>query len=298
MVLSPYESFARSEGIGTLRFVFFLSSSALREWNSICSLFLRFTKSFMRKCLFCENPANSREHVWPEWILKRLNVTEPLHQKMGNDALQLLPNARQKVKAVCKTCNNGWMHALENTTIPIIGNLMHDVALSLDGLQQYKIATWAVKMAMVGDFIARSHRPLFFNQAEREQLRVATNLPARTSVWLARHSFPDHIGFWGTNSWTLDKTVEAFITTILVGHLAIQAVTLQCTEKWNNTELSVNAAPGPRPWPEMLTDIWPTKVSAQWPPEFSFKDKGEFSLLAFVRRYSYGENLLENPTPV
>src|SRR5256885_5635107 len=103
---------------------------------------------------------------------------------MGNETEVLLPNPEQKVKAVCGTCNNGWMHDLEQTNIPLIGNLMQDVAFSLNGLQQYHVAAWAVKMSMIGDFLARSHRPLFFQQAEREQLRVATNLPVRTSVWL------------------------------------------------------------------------------------------------------------------
>src|SRR5882762_6997113 len=148
----------------------------------------------MRKCLFCDNSANSREHVWPIWILKRLKVREPIQFKMGKDAAQLLPNPEHKIKAVCEACNNGWMHDLEQSNIPLIGSLMHDVGLSLDGLQQYQIATWAVKMSIVGDFLARRHRPLFFDQAEREQLRVATNLPMRTTVWLARYRFPDHIG--------------------------------------------------------------------------------------------------------
>ena len=247
----------------------------------------------MRKCLFCDKVADSREHMWPDWILKRLNVRELIRQKMGNDAEQLLPNPAQKVKAVCGKCNNGWMHELEQTNIPLIGNLMQDVALSLNGLQQYHIATWAVKMSMIGDFLARSHRPLFFDQVEREQLHIATNLPERTNVWLGRYSFPDHIGFWGTNSWSTDKTVHAFITTVLVGHLVVQAVTLQCTDTWDGTEVKVNAAPGPRPWPQMLTDIWPTKVSALWPPNFSFKNNGDFSVSGLVRRYSYGENILD-----
>lgn len=247
----------------------------------------------MRQCLFCDSPANSREHVWPEWVLNRLNVQDVIRHKMGNDPERLLPNPEQKVRAVCKPCNEGWMSNLEQKNIPLIGNMMQDIALPLNGLHQYHIATWAVKMSMIGDFLARSHRPMFFNQAERVQLRVATDLPERTTVWIGRHNFPDHIGFWGTNSWSLDKTVHAFITTVLVGHLVVQAVTLQCTGKWDGTEMTVNSVAGPRPWPEMLTDIWPNKVSAQWPPQFSFGNEGQFSLLRLVRRYSYGENVLE-----
>jgi hypothetical protein len=246
----------------------------------------------MRKCLFCENAVNSREHVWPDWILNRLSLKKPLHQKLGSGPEVLLPNPEQKTRAVCETCNNGWMHKLEEANIPLIGNLMQDVAFSLSGSQQYQVATWAVKMSMIGDFLARSHRPFFYDQAEREQLRFATTLPAHTSVWVARYAFPDHIGFWGTDAWNLDKTVHAFITTVLVGHLAVQAVTLQCPTEWDQTKLEVNPKPGPRPWTQMITDIWPAKNSAQWPPAFSFKNDGEFSLFALIRRYSYGENLL------
>lgn len=225
--------------------------------------------------------------------MQRLKVQQPIRQQMGNDPLVLLANPQKKVKAVCKPCNNGWMSDLEESNIPLIGNLMQDVALTLDGSQQYKIVTWAVKMSMIGDFLARSHRPLFFAQAEREQLRVATNLPPRTYVWLGRHTFPDHIGFWGTNCWSHDKSVNAFVTTVLFNYLVVQVINLQCTEQWDATpDLTVNPASGPRPWPQMLTEIWPTTVSAQWPPAFSFKNDGEFSIFGLVRRYSYGEDIL------
>jgi len=217
---------------------------------------------------------------------------------MGNDPAQLLPNPEQKTKAVCKTCNHGWMGALEASNIPLIGNLMQDVAFSMNGFQQYQIATWAVKMSTIGDFVARGQRPLFFHQAEREQLRVATNLPMRTGVWLARFGLPDHIGFWGTNSWSIDRTVHAFITTVLVGYLALQVVSLQCSPKWDGKHVEVKPELGPGPWPQLLTDIWPTKVSAQWPPARSFKNDGKFSLLKLVRRYSYGENVLDMPPQI
>jgi hypothetical protein len=184
------------------------------------------------------------------------------------------------------------MHDLEQLNIPLIGNLMQDVALSLNGLQQYRLTTWAVKMAMVGDFLARSHRPLFFGQAEREQLRVATDIPMRTTVWIARYLFPGHIGFWGTNSWSIDKSVHAFITTVLVGHLALQVVNVQDSPQLHGMEMTVTPANGPRPWPQLLTAIWPNKVSAQWPPQFSFGNDGPYSIAKLVRRYSYGKSVI------
>lgn len=235
--------------------------------------------------------ANSREHVWPDWILKRLNIRDPIRQKMGKDAEQLLPNPEKKVRAVCTQCNNGWMHSLEQSNIPLIGNLMQDMAFSLNGLQQYQIAAWAVKMSMIGDFLARGQRPLFFDQAEREQLRVATNLPMRTHVWLGRFSLPDHIGFWGVNSWSLDRTTHAYITTVLVGHLALQVVTLQCSPELDGRDVMVDAQSGPHPWPQMLINIWPTTVSAKWPPRVSFQNDEKLSVYHLARRYSYGQDI-------
>jgi len=100
------------------------------------------------------------------------------------------------------------MSALQTANIPLMGNLIQDIALSLDGLQQYTIALWAVKMAMVGESMSRGQRHMFYSKADREQLRVASKFPMDTKVWLARHSFPNHIGFWGTDAWSLDKTVH------------------------------------------------------------------------------------------
>jgi hypothetical protein len=246
----------------------------------------------MRQCLFCDNQAKSREHIWPEWILERLKVTEGINHQIGSSPSMFLDNPELKVKAVCKTCNEGRMSALESSNIPLIGNLMQDVALSLNGLQQYTISMWATKMAMVGEFMSRSHRPMFFSKADCEQLRVASNLPARTTIWLARHSFPRHIGFWGTDAWSLDKSIHAYVSTVLVGHLAIQSVTLHVSVEHEAKAVDVDPKAVARPWSEMLVSIWPTTVSATWPPQHGFRDKGESSIMKLVRRYSYGENVL------
>jgi hypothetical protein len=247
----------------------------------------------MRTCLFCDNPARSREHVLPHWILQRPGINQPIHHQIGKDPTILLPTPHLKVKAVCKTCNEGWMSGLETDNIPLIGSLMQDIALSLDGLQQYKIALWAIKTAMVSEFVSRTRRRLFFLKVDCEQLRVASNLPPLTSISIARHSFTNHIGFWGTDAWTSDRGIQAHINTILVGHLAIQTVVLRVlTEQYGDAPITVSPQAGPKPWNELCIDIWPTVGSANWPPAFSFRDSGEFSISRFIRRYSYGNNVL------
>jgi hypothetical protein len=110
------------------------------------------------------------------------------------------------------------MHSLEKSNIPIIGNLMQDVALALDGSQQYSLAVWTMKMAMVGEFISRSQRPMFYHKTDCEQLRVASNLPMNTNVWIARHSFPKNMGF---GEQTLGLSINLYMRMLLRSSLDI-----------------------------------------------------------------------------
>ena len=72
-----------------------------------------------RRCIFCGDPANSREHAIPEWLSKRMDIRElgfhPGHFS-ADDGLELRPLIKcehLKTKQVCKRCNNGWMADLE-----------------------------------------------------------------------------------------------------------------------------------------------------------------------------------------
>jgi hypothetical protein len=248
---------------------------------------IRLTKGTEgRQCLFCDNIANSRQYVWPEWIFQRISMRYPSRMKMGKGVTQPVPNPKKKFKAVCASCAEGWMHELDQLNIPLVGSLMQDLALSLNDRQQYEIARWAVKMSMIRDFLRHRRRPLFYSQAEREQLRLARDWPMRTTVSLARLSCPNLIAILGTKSSSIDESVHAFATTIVVGYCAVQTVTLRYTEAWGKN-VTVNVAAGPSPSSEMLIQIWPPRVSAQWPPNFSFDKDGGDSLRDLVRRYSY-----------
>ncbi|MEI8342022.1 MAG: hypothetical protein WCH43_10880 [Verrucomicrobiota bacterium] len=77
------------------------------------------SKTEARSCLFCGSVANSREHVIPEWLSKRMAIRHlefhPAH--FGETkGLQVRPPIRceyLKTKHVCNKCNVGWMSELE-----------------------------------------------------------------------------------------------------------------------------------------------------------------------------------------
>src|SRR4051794_35520485 len=103
----------------------------------------------VRRCIFCSNKPNSREHAWPEWALKRLSVG---HKIFGNlDGLAYHdPNQRQvRVRCVCVPCNTGWMKALEDAVIPPVSAMMFGVAVPLDLQLCATLAHWALKTSMV-----------------------------------------------------------------------------------------------------------------------------------------------------
>jgi hypothetical protein len=50
-------------------------------------------------CLFCANPANSREHLWPQWVHERKDFGPLKHKRGATDTV--IPDPRVTVKAVC-----------------------------------------------------------------------------------------------------------------------------------------------------------------------------------------------------
>jgi len=84
-----------------------------------------------RRCVFCAQPAGSKEHALPEWLAKTMGVESELSQPglisaaKGNEP-QGNPRATGKLitKGVCQNCNNGWMADLEGALRPILSPLV------------------------------------------------------------------------------------------------------------------------------------------------------------------------------
>jgi hypothetical protein len=141
-----------------------------------------------RQCIFCPNKANSKEHLWPDWILRRLKISRPMLHVRAASPAKIIPRAEILIKCVCETCNHGWMHDLEDLNIPIIGSMMEDNSMHLTLEHQRAVVRWAIKTSMVQDAIDTRNRKLFYTGPERFALRSNTSLPNYTSVWLGRSS--------------------------------------------------------------------------------------------------------------
>lgn len=127
-----------------------------------------------RKCVWCGSPANSKEHVYPQWlrkfegpssyIAKHGSYQEPaprLIARPGADGrlvefeavrAKTMPNLHEvQVKVVCRECNSGWMSRLETDTEPIVRRLAQGPQTSLSAAESEILACWAHKSFLMYD---------------------------------------------------------------------------------------------------------------------------------------------------
>src|SRR5260370_9528348 len=102
------------------------------------------------QCLFCTNNANSKEHAWPNWLLRMRKDKNwgPIRRTVEGLPVKITASAEVKIKAVCQPCNNGWMSGLETENKSLIGGRLNDLSLPLDTSQQTSRRRSTLKPAM------------------------------------------------------------------------------------------------------------------------------------------------------
>jgi hypothetical protein len=232
-------------------------------------------------CAFCDNPPGSKEHAWPNWILKHLKTTpiSILGDIEGQPALLDPYQKALKIPCVCEPCNTRRMKALEDATIPIMKPLIDDSEAKLDVLQQWTLARWATKTAMVFEYVT-TERSTFYTTEDRRNLwnHSTPTIPSRTYVWLGRYLGRFPLLTYGADAGGFNKSlpnVTAYTTTLAFGALAIQVITIRPNSEYR-TITTVHPKQGP--WPDSTVRIWPTQNVVRWPPRLAFTDDTPFSI--------------------
>jgi hypothetical protein len=241
-----------------------------------------------RQCLFCPNPADSKEHLWPDWILQSLKHRVPIRQNIGKSPAKDF-SGPVRIKCVCRKCNSGWMSQLEGRAKPIIGALMHDVSFTLDRTQQETVSAWVVKTAMILEATDMRTRTPCYTQHECEQLRLHSSIPTRSMGWLGRFSASGLLAT-GTDIWLdigeVPKAARGCVTTIVVGHLALQVLTAHIPQQYDGRAFDITCIGNS--WEDLLVDIWPTSLRVTWPPKLSFTNGGPRPVISLRDRWKYG----------
>lgn len=216
-----------------------------------------------KQCLFCPNPVNSAEHIWSDWILEDLKPV----QRMSD---------------------------LEGENKPHMFAMMNDKPTVLTPTQQKLLTRWAILKAMVLDGSSPKRRIPFYSASERIGMKPPSrSLPVGTLTWirpLSDNAF--HAGLTDTFG-QIDGIPKAFhgcVTTIVVGHLVIQVVTMHVLPMFATMTLRPDCKPGA--WDVNLLEIWPVFGEKRWPPRFTFTlDGATRHIGALVNRYKMGTDI-------
>lgn len=246
----------------------------------------------MRLCLFCGGRVNSKEHVWPVWLLAALGV-EKRRTRIRSERGTRPPetwsgfNLSLKVRHVCQRCNNRWMSALEARAKPFLRPLIAGTASALEPAAQAAIATWAIKTAMVFE-ATRVEGDSFYSMDDRKLVREHARPPARTSVWVGSY-VGDTIALSHASDLTGSieggQPMSIHLTTLAFRRLVIQVSSGKLPDDVSlNTVVDVDMTPGP--WDQAAVRVWPaTREAMPWPPPVALQDTGEASLDGFCDRW-------------
>ncbi len=190
-----------------------------------------------RRCIFCGQPARTREHLWPDWMQRALPdlaaMRLPHNRASSTGSEQSYRNRpfRAKVRAVCRACNNGWMSEIEAAARPAAARMIRGEAHVLDRTEQAAVATWAILKAMVFEHAHDGAYVLIPDQHFR-QMYQRRSVPDATQVWVGRvdpHATAGAPVFATFESRALtdpkrpvpDEPPDAYTTTLSINQLAI-----------------------------------------------------------------------------
>lgn len=267
--------------------------------QSTTSRSLRPTRK--HRCIFCGSEELSKEHVLPKWLQKWSGCAEGEHRvSLGTYSKTYdAPPFAQKIKAVCRACNTGWMSRLEGLVSPGLLALVEGKPRTIDTFFQPVLATWAYKTILVQE-AAMPEQKLWKNfyadfyrdKLPRAEVQIwmgryeweAANYPARYLGKKDRRRSPE------TGQW-LEQGPRLFKGVLTVGAVVL----IVCVAYDDATKRPVNAHINFHEHAARLARIWPVSASLAWPPVAGSFSPEQFDALA-VAKYPHYRELGSQPT--
>ncbi len=226
--------------------------------------------AIQRTCLFCDEPAGSREHAFPRWLQEFSNPTLHPGEIVRSGATHPASGHNNFItKAICHRCNSGWLaRDFEEPAAPLL-RAMWEVGsegqdpIELTAEQQTFISAWAYKTTLLltscldgGTEIAKG---------EFEMFRETRTPPVESLIRLSSSDFPTlavTITKIRADRETnpsypvmVDANAAGFIALLIVGPLVFWIVRAPvdylADERFH--------APFPAIWPVPLSPLWPAQ---------------------------------------
>jgi hypothetical protein len=224
-----------------------------------------------KSCVFCgsEGPL-TKEHTFADWLSKIGLDLQPRRHGAGplNRSLQDRGVTRpftQTVRDVCRSCNGGWMGALEAAAGRVLPQLILGQPGSIETEQDCAaIARWTHKTALVNMLVVpgvdQARGPLASEFRELWETRDSTPL-ARTTFWIGRYQGTDRTA----TAWLTPMTVtvegvptperpQGYVMTLVVGQVLLQGIRFTTPL----LEFEVRSRHG-------FAQLWPRPAPVSWP---------------------------------
>jgi hypothetical protein len=245
-----------------------------------------------RQCGFCGGSGVSKEHLWPQWVLKIILKTRGEegkkyiveHERHGRTTRFETTNIETKVGMPCEGCNNGWMSKLEESVKPFMAGMVFPGHLTLLNEDRRRLlARWAVKTAMVYEFFKQDGR-FYFSPEERSSFMTSSQPPNDVWVWLGKYDAtrPMHAS-QDRKINNVANAIHLYSLTLTANFFAVQIVASRDrgpVRKVAVAEMSMGA----------LIRIWPANENpgllVEWPPRLML---GPTGLSVLDTRFSEGE---------
>ncbi len=244
-------------------------------------------------CGFCGKRGVNKEHVWPDWlrklVLKSRTAIGQKHfaievERSGELRRFSTSTLESTVHMPCAECNSSWMSEMEGAARLFMADMVSPGAKTVLGRdRQITLARWAVKTAMVFEFVAKPAP--YFTWEERLRFKNERDIPQSTFVWTGRydatqpaHALQHRIGQRRSDA----SITHAYSFSLTAGFLAVQVFSFRGPTP---TDDRVPVKPGP--WQQALLRVWPPgDADLLWPPvlEIDHDHLGDFDS-RFVTEY-------------
>lgn len=152
-----------------------------------------------RKCLFCSSTDLSNEHIFPQWLLRELDITSEYvsmaHYSPSGESISKRQHRFNNLVCgqICKKCNNGWMSELEGKCKKHITNLMYlrDPKSELGWMaeNQKDFTIWVLKTAILLNYsvnyrklVPRKHFKLIYKGTVPRNINIDMGFTSSSEV--------------------------------------------------------------------------------------------------------------------
>jgi hypothetical protein len=142
-----------------------------------------------RKCVFCGAVPVTREHVFADWMgpafMGIIGDQGTIEIRSDDGTVKSFPSVpfTHTIRRFCEGCNGAWMGHKETLVKPFLTPMITGgFPNSLSPSMQLDLADWAVKTALVLNYLRPNRRPI--PDSEHPDFRASSTPLARQLVWI------------------------------------------------------------------------------------------------------------------